>query len=50
MLISYDDAIFYKLLLHTGFIKEVYKWIDDIAYNNETLEDCLIKDNLKLIK
>lgn len=45
MLISYDDAIFYKLLLHTGFIKEVYKWIDDIAYNNETLEDI----NLELV-
>lgn len=45
MLISYDDAIFYKLLLHTGFIQETYKWLDEIAYNNETLDDI----NLELV-
>lgn len=45
MLISYEDAIFYKLLLHTGFVNETYKWIDNIAYESETLEDI----NLELV-
>ena len=51
MLLSYEDACFYKLLLQCGFKEEVLKWIDDIAYNNETLEGIYLdlvcaKDNI----
>ena len=45
MLLSYEEACFYYLLLKTGYTKEVDEWIDGIAYNNETLEDI----NLELV-
>ena len=38
MLLSYEEACFYYLLLKNGYVKEVDEWIDGIAYNNETLE------------
>ena len=38
MLISYEEAYFYKLLLQNGFVKEVDKWIEFIAVNNEFLD------------
>lgn len=55
MLISYEDAYFYKILLQTGFVEEVNQWIDNIANNNEKLEDinlelvCLQGDTNKVI-
>lgn len=30
MLLSYEDAYFYKLILQDGFHQEVNKWIDSI--------------------
>lgn len=38
MLLSYEEASFYKLLLQTGFEKDVNKFIDLILENNDTLE------------
>jgi multiple sugar transport system ATP-binding protein len=38
MILSYEDAFFYKLLMQVGFEKEVNEWINNIANANETLE------------
>lgn len=38
MLLSYEDACFYKLLMQAGFVDDVNKWITNIANDNETLE------------
>lgn len=38
MILSNEEACFYLLLLKNGYKKEVDEWIDNIAYNNETLE------------
>jgi len=38
MLLSYEDAYFYKILLQVGFIEEVNNWINSIAEKNESLE------------
>ena len=39
MILSYEDAYYYKLLMQAGFEKEVNEWINIIASTNETLED-----------
>ena len=38
MKLSFDDAMFYKLLLQSGFKEDVDKWIDDLINNNTSLE------------
>lgn len=38
MLLSYEDAYFYKLILQNGFYNEINDWIDNIATNNDVLE------------
>lgn len=38
MKLSLDDAMFYKLLLQSGFKEDVDKWIDDFINNNTSLE------------
>lgn len=38
MLLSYEDAYFYKLILQNGFYNEINDWIDNIATNNDELE------------
>ena len=38
MLLSYEDAYYYKLILQNGFHQEVNDWIDYIATNNDELE------------
>ena len=45
MLLSYEDAYFYKLLGELGFEKEVEMWIEGILNSNETLEGI----NLELV-
>lgn len=45
MIVSFEDAFFYKILLQSGFEVEVNQWIDTIANNNEKLEDI----NLELV-
>lgn len=37
-MLSYEDALFYKLLLETGFSKEVNEWIDKIIIDNNQLD------------
>ncbi|MDE6655941.1 MAG: hypothetical protein K2J85_03015 [Anaeroplasmataceae bacterium] len=37
-MLSYDDALFYKILAQTGYIHDVTDWIDSICYSNEALE------------
>ena len=38
MILLYEDACYYKLLLQGGFCKEVNEWIDNIATNIDVLE------------
>ena len=38
MLLSYEDAYYYKLILQNGFYNEINDWIDYIATNNDELE------------
>lgn len=38
MNLSFDDAMFYKVLLQSGFKEDVDKWIDDFINNTELLE------------
>ena len=38
MLLSYEDACYYKLLMQAGFVDDVNKWINNIVNNNEILE------------
>ena len=38
MKLSYDDAMFYKLILQSGYQKEVNDWIDNFTTNNDLLE------------
>ena len=38
MLLSYEDAYYYKLLLQNGFYNDVNDFINDIANKNNTLE------------
>ena len=38
MLLSYEDAYFYKLILQNGFYNEINDWIDNIATINDELE------------
>lgn len=37
MILSLEDAYFYKILFQCGYEQEVYEWIDAIAYENEEL-------------
>ena len=38
MKLSYEDAMFYKLILQGGYHKEVNDWIDNVSENNDLLE------------
>lgn len=38
MLLSYEDACFYKHILQGSFYQEVNEWVDSIAVNNDLLE------------
>ena len=38
MNLSFDDAMFYKVLLESGFKEDVDKWIDEFINNTELLE------------
>ena len=38
MNLSFDDAMFYKVLLQSGFKEDVDKWIDEFINNTELLE------------
>ena len=38
MNLSFDDAMFYKVLLQSGFKEDVDKWIDEFIKNTELLE------------
>ena len=38
MKLSFDDAMFYKVLLESGFKEDVDKWIDEFINNTELLE------------
>ena len=38
MNLSFDDAMFYKVLLQGGFKEDVDKWIDEFINNTELLE------------
>lgn len=39
MFLTYEDALFYKLLCQAGYEKDVDDWITFICNSNETLED-----------
>ena len=39
MILLYEDACYYKLLLQGGFCKEVNEWIDNISTNDDVLEE-----------
>lgn len=52
MLLTYEDALFYKLISQVGYEKDVDDWINFICNSNETLEDinldlayCQVKNN-----
>lgn len=38
MTLSYEEALYYKLLLQSGFTKETNEWINKIMYTSETLD------------
>ncbi len=38
MPLSYEEALYYKILLQTGFTKETNEWINKIMYTSETLD------------
>lgn len=38
MPLSYEEALYYKILLQSGFTKETNEWIDKILYTSETLD------------
>lgn len=43
MLLSYEDAYYYKLLLQNGFYNDVNDFINDIANKNNTLEGIFLE-------